>query len=123
MDNQEFLAQWDAGEHVITIQMGGLSYGYDLGIQTIAMEMLCGIIASPPEWGGHEGDPKYWTEYRDSIEEKAYVKTAIAKVQPSGAMFGAAWNLAINMAKRGYEASLASVPPDRHMTMRRDHAP
>ena len=46
------LAAWDRGEHVWTVELGGIGPGYEMAIQTLAFELIRahseGRLALPP---------------------------------------------------------------------------
>lgn len=110
----EALVAWDAGESVWTVAMGGIGLGYEQAIQIMAFEFLRFMLANPPsDWGSFVEDAKKWEEYRASIENAA--KDTISRIQPSGAQFGAAMNMAACFARKGYAAGLASAGDDRHI--------
>lgn len=105
MTTQGLLEKWDAGEPVVTVEMGGLGEGYEMAIQTLAFELI--RDAEPiPESGVIDN----WGDQ------------TVARLNGygfSGAQVGAAKNLAANFLKFGYEESMATVPEDRKITITR----
>lgn len=102
-----WLAKWDAGEIVWTIEMGGLGPGYEQCIQLMAAEMLRVLL--------ERGMPEDDEARRKLLTELP----AVEKLGPTGAQWGAAANLAMNFYRRGPEVALASVSPDRRIPCQR----
>jgi hypothetical protein len=116
--NEDALAAWDRGEPVWSCDMGGMGPGYEQCIQLMGFEMLRAMVASPPEnWEvltGPDGRDA-WSEYKDKIEAVPGVKAAIESLQPSGAQFGAAMNIASVFARNGYSGGVEKIPEERRI--------
>lgn len=120
MDNKQLLASWDNGETIKTVEMGGLSDGYEYAIHVIAMEMLRYMEDNPFNWDLFQDDPvldapimeKYYT-YMKEMEVSETVAAMIEFIGPSGAQFGAAKSIASVYSRQGYEKGLDMAPKDR----------
>jgi hypothetical protein len=59
-DAADWLARWDAGKSVWSIEMGGLGPGYEQCIQIVAAEVLRWLLANKPdmdsEWAKYDGE-------------------------------------------------------------------
>lgn len=114
MTNQELVADWFAGKEITAVSMGGLGAGYENGIWEIAMTLLRELNGNPLDFDqiaqmqDNERDA-----LRNSIDERPAMLDVYDLVQPSGAMVGAAWNIALVFHRHGYEAGLAQAPADR----------
>jgi hypothetical protein len=118
--NEDALAAWDAGDSVWSVELGGLGPGYEQCIQLMGFETLRAMLANPPaDWAAFTDDKDAWKAYREMIEALPEVKAAIAALQPSGAQFGAAMNIASVFARKGYAAGLAMAESDRHIQVRK----
>lgn len=86
---QTLLYKWDNLEPIETIEMGGLGPGYELGIQTAAIEFLREGLNVPLE--GPEED--YYRVFWEGICVEALAKRDEALGGITGAMYGAAKQL------------------------------
>ena len=125
MNTQEALAAWDRGEPIQTCQMGGISDGYEKAIHIMGMEMLRAMETRPFDWEAYEqaddaAQKLKWEAYYDLIDAQFNVKSAVDQVDPTGAQFGAAMNLASMIHRNGYEEAIKKVPADRLITMKKD---
>lgn len=117
--NEEALAAWDSGEPIWTCDMGGMGPGYEQCIQIMGFEMLRAMVRVPPAdgWDSVSGEAgrDRWLAYRDIIEALPEVKSVISHLEPSGAQFGAAMNIAAVFGMNGYAAGMEKVPEDRRI--------
>lgn len=124
---EEALAAWDAGEKITTCIMGGLSDGYEHGIHMIAMEKLRSMNDNPFDydaWDVIEDEAekqKMWEEYRDMIDATPNVTKMMEEVYPTGAMCGAAGNIATVYIRNGYAGGVAMIPEDRIIEISKTH--
>ncbi len=124
---EEALAAWDAGEKITTCIMGGLSDGYEHGIHLIAMENLRSMIADPFDYEALEAmededaQREKWREYRNKIDATPNVAAVLEEVGPSGAMHGAAGNIATVFIRNGYAGGVAMIPEDRLIEISKTH--
>jgi hypothetical protein len=101
------LAQWDKGECVFTIELGGLGPGYEQAIHILAFELIRDLHNKPlpedtfGEWGN------------DTVDrcDNTYGF--------SGAQVGAAKNLAYRAIRDGWEKMMETVPMDRKIQVSR----
>jgi len=92
-DIKEWLKRWDSGDTVWSIEMGGLGPGYEQAIQITVAENVRVMIDTnfdSSEWK----DKEKWERDRDIIEKAAFANKTIDDLGLTGAMFGAALNLA-----------------------------
>src|ERR1700704_865551 len=93
-DAREWLARWDRNEIVWSIEMGGLGPSYEQCIQIVAAELLRRLIEV--DFPGDATDED-WNRVRAwSFEHEPIKARGI-----TGAMFGAASNIAMNLYRRG----------------------
>ena len=111
MTNEELIADWKAGKTVTVVEMGGFGHGYEVGIYEIAMAALEAMDADKFDYENDAKDLEKWREYTDKIEEK--IESTMQYIQPSGAMFSAAMNIAAIYSRNGYENGMAKAPKDR----------
>lgn len=101
----DWLRKWDEGLPVPSVEMGGIGPGYEQCIQVCTVEFVRAISEFPII------DPsKFWT-----MAEQTEKRTAIQKLQITGAQFGAAANLAYRILRDGPEAAVESAPEDRRI--------
>lgn len=99
-DAKDWLERWDAGKTVWSIEMGGLGPGYEQAIQMTAAELLRFVI----EKGYNRealADGETWAIIRDEIQNASFVNPVVDNLGLSGAQFGAAMNVAINIYRHG----------------------
>ena len=103
---QEQLRQWDANETIWTVEMGGMGPGYEQAIQTAAIELIRDNLDKPlPE----DGDKEAWRSWGDSTLNR--IDDQLGGL--TGAMWGAARNLAARILKFGPKKVLEDLPKDR----------
>jgi hypothetical protein len=120
--NEDALAAWDKNEPIWSCDMGGMGPGYEQAIQLMGFEMLRAIVANPPPvaFEALRLNKEEFKAYSDKIEKLPAVKEVISKVQPSGAQFGAAMNIAFVFAINGYAKGMEMVPEDRRIQVQKE---
>lgn len=100
------LARWDRGDSVFTVEMGGLSPGYEQAIHILVFELIRdnGNLPIP------NGD-KEWRSWGDATVKR--IDEAIGGF--SGAQVGAAKTLAFRAIRDGWEKMLESAPKERQI--------
>lgn len=99
-DAKEWLARWDGGKSVWSIEMGGLGPGYEQAIQVTAAEILRHIISvgyDSTQWD----DSEKWKADCDSIRKASFDNEVINKLGLSGAQYGAASQIATKIYMDG----------------------
>jgi hypothetical protein len=104
---EQALAQWDAGQSVFTVEMGGIGPGYEQCIQVLVFELLRDAIngAIPMVKAGDR-----LVTWGDSTVDRLNDRLGF-----SGAQVGAAKNLASGMLVHGYRKAVNSVEKGRHI--------
>lgn len=114
-DAADWLARWDAGKTVWTIEMGGMGPGYEQCIHIVAAEIVRYLIDNKvdPEVDYKEGA---WGALRDKIDASLYANPQIDALGLSGAQVGAAYSLATKIYRDG-PRHVMNVPEikDRHI--------
>lgn len=93
MTVKQWLAEWDAGRSVWSVEMGGLGPGYEQAIQVLTVELVRDGMKNP-----------------DAVASRLNATCGF-----SGAQVGVAKNLAANLLNRGPEWCQATTPADRHI--------
>lgn len=118
---------WNLGELVWTCEMGGIgSDGYEIGIQTVAWELFRAMELQPFDFttlDAFDSQDKeqaakareFQRQYLLGIEKADKVEDAMAAFEPTGAMFGAALNIAFMFHRHGYEKAMGMVPAERRI--------
>lgn len=91
-DAREWLRRWDSGRPVWSIEMGGLGPGYEQCIQLMAAEFLRYFVEVNPPHANADDYKKLNADF--DKHENAGGFPIVSKLDPSGAQFGAAKNLA-----------------------------
>lgn len=99
-DAKDWLERWDAGKTVWSIEMGGLGPGYEQAIQMAAAELLRFVIEKNYDRDAL-ADGETWAEIRDEIQNASFANPVIDSLGLSGAQFGAALNVAMNLYRHG----------------------
>jgi hypothetical protein len=98
---KEYLRRWDAGQAVWTIEMGGLGPGYEQALQISMMEVLRYLDAEQidvePVFDKRDESRAFF----DQISEWSQTNPIIGKLGLSGAQWSAAFNLALNIYRKG----------------------
>lgn len=111
------LRAWDAGEEIISVEMGGISPGYEQCIQVTAFECVRWMLVNPPVsgWENLDNNNDAWRAYVDNCEATVLYLPVIHDLGLSGAQWGAAINMATIYCRRGYANGLAMVAVERHI--------
>lgn len=100
---KEWLRQWDNGELVWTIEMGGLGPSYEQCIQMTTAEMLRWFIEQNSNVKLLKKE-KYWKEQRDKMDKTIFETQSIKDLGLSGSQYAAALSLASVIYMRGTSA-------------------
>lgn len=92
-DAEDWLSRWDQGQGVWSIEMGGLSPGYEQSIQIVAAEVLRWMIANKPDM-----ESKWHLSGGDMCK---HVSKTIEYLNITGAQWGAAVSLASCLYTQG----------------------
>lgn len=105
-DAAEWLARWDAGDIVWTIEMGGMGPGYEQAIQVTAMEMVRWLLKDRTD-AAQFADEKRFPILRDRMDGDLFAENGPLKgMGLSGGQVGAARNLACVIYRDGPDATL-----------------
>lgn len=108
---QELLDRWDRGEGVWTLQMGGISPGYEQSLQIAAFEMIRFLLTQSIDWKALDEDKAKVRDLYDRTSE------AIAPISDrlglSGSQHGAAFNMATVFVRHGPVKAMEMAPADR----------
>lgn len=96
---EEWLQRWDSGRSVWSISMGGLGPGYEQAIQVTVVEVLRHMVAE--QYDADSWEDTGWKRDREKIEAWSFKHEPITKLGLSGAMWGAAMNLACMLYRHG----------------------
>lgn len=102
-DAADWLKRWDEGDRVWSIEMGGLGPGYEQCIHITAAEILRHLLErkyEPDTWDEKEA----WERDHKEIEAAGFANARISALGLSGAQWGAALNLALQLYRRGPRA-------------------
>lgn len=99
-DAADWLARWDAGQGVWSIEMGGLGPGYEQAIQITAAEVLRHLLAAKYDHAKWP-DKDEWVRDRDLIRDASFKNKTINDLGLSGAQYGAAVSLATKLYMDG----------------------
>lgn len=119
-DAADWLARWDAGQTVWTIEMGGLGPGYEQALQICAAEMLRWFVANQPEEARFQTE-EAWEKMRDAMDAVIFAEGQPCKgLGLSGAQVGAARNLASYIYRHGPRHMMNDpAVKDRHILVSR----
>lgn len=114
-DAADWLARWDAGRSVWTIEMGGLGPGYEQCIHITCAEILRHMLKAKYD-GISWADADAWKRDRALIERALRDNEVVHKLGLSGAQFGAAMSIAVQLYRRGPRDVMADPEvKDRHI--------
>lgn len=112
---QELLDRWDAGKSVWTIEMGGISPGYEQCIQLTGFEMMRVLLAKGVDLNTLKED-----EVRPLYDEVSEATNWLSHhLGLSGAQHGAAWNMATVIVRHGPVKAMLMVTNDRRQQNRK----
>lgn len=99
-DAAEWLARWDAGKGVWSIEMGGLGPGYEQCIQITAAEILRHLLDAKYDAAAWD-DKDTWKRDRETIDKYGFANERVKALGLSGAQWGAAMSLATALYLQG----------------------
>lgn len=99
-DTTDWLVRWDAGKSVWSISMGGLGPGYEQAIQITTAEIIRHLLEQQYDYTKWE-NKEVWKQDKDKIEAALFANPKVDALGLSGAMWGAAMNLALQFYRRG----------------------
>lgn len=118
-DAADWLARWDSGHSVWSIEMGGLGPGYEQAIQATAAEILRHLLSEKYDhavWS----DTDAWKRDRTKIETYGFANKRIKTLGLSGAQWGAALSLATKLYMEGPRSIMNNEQvKDRHIQVSR----
>lgn len=103
-DAAEWVARWDKGDSIWSIEMGGFGPGYEQALQIAAVEMVRHMLAAnydPAFWS----DKDQWKADREKIDRA--MEDVSRKLGLSGAQYGAALNIACQIYQNGPRAVMS----------------
>lgn len=110
MDLNQAIEQWESGEPVKTVDMGGMGHSYEQAIQECVFPLSKSLINNKL--------PDDNEEFNKALNKILYPICDKLTYGLSGAQAGAIKSLAYAFVKQGYEEVLKSVEPERIITMR-----
>lgn len=118
-DAADWLARWDAGKGIWSIEMGGLGPGYEQCIQITAAEVLRYLIDNKVDCASqYEGDA--WKALSSAIDKSLWANPKINDLGLSGAQAGAAKSLGTMLYKLGPRGMMNDERvKDRHIQVQR----
>lgn len=112
---EQVLKDWDDGNPVWSVELGGIGPGYEQCIQLVGFEFLKQMKISPFDYELNDSNKVKWKIYINTIEANSTAKSLIEKLGPSGAQYEAAMNLASVFSRHGYAKGLKMAGEDRHI--------
>lgn len=103
---KDALAKWDAGESLFTVEMGGLSPGYEQCIHIAAFEVIRDMQDEPFPKAGDDGAWKAWSAKADVALHRA---DKFPGMGMSGAQADAAKSLAAHFCKHGPRQAIENL--------------
>ena len=100
-DAAEWLARWDAGRSVWSIEMGGIGPGYEQCIQIVAAEVLRWLLDNKLDAASRWNDQAAWDSERERISAYGLEQPLIKSLGLSGAQWGAGVSLATRIYMDG----------------------
>lgn len=118
-DAADWLKRWDDGGSVWSINMGGLGPGYEQCIQITTAEILRHLLERKYDVAAWD-DKEAWERDHKEIETAGFANARISALGLSGAQWGAAMNLALQLYRRGPLAVMTDERvKDRHIQVSR----
>lgn len=115
-DAAEWLARWDRGDGVWSVEMGGLGPGYEQCIQIVAAEVVRHCLAAKYDATRWEA-PENWKADRDAMDKA--VSPVVAGMGLSGAQWGAGLQLGARLYRDGPRGVHDSAPEERRIQVSR----
>lgn len=97
---KDWVERWDSGTTIWSVEMGGLGPAYEQAIQITAVEIVRHMIDAAYDesmWDQKE----FWEADREAINAHGHASPVIDKMGLSGAQWGAAFSLAVQIYRRG----------------------
>src|SRR5262249_38611018 len=114
-----WLARWDEGRSVFTIEMGGMGPGYEQCIHVTAAEMLRWMLEHKPAIADME-DREKWPAIRDAMGKAVFAGPVVQQLGLSGAKFGAAVSISTALYMKGPRPVMNEpAVKDRHIQVSR----
>lgn len=114
-DCADWLARWDRGDLVSTIEMGGLGPGYEQCIHITMAEILRHLLEKQYPAADFE-NPEAWKKIRSEIDAWSFTVEKIKNLGLSGAQYGAALHLAARFYLKGPRQIMSDkAVKDRHI--------
>ena len=111
----DWLARWDDGKTVWSIEMGGLGPGYEQCIHITAAEILRWLLVNTPDL-----DSDNWPKIREKLDHEVGYVDPVKALGLSGAQWGAASNLAAHLYRQGPRGVMTDErTKDRHIQVRK----
>ena len=119
-DAADWLARWDAGKTIWSIEMGGLGPGYEQRIHITAAEILRHLLDVRYDHASWQ-DQDVWKRDRDAIEKASFKNPRIEALGLSETQWGAALSLASKLYMNG-PRKIMNEPStkDRHIQVSRN---
>ena len=108
---QEQVQRWDRGETIWTVEMGCLGPGYEQAIQVAAVEITRDYLGKDIP----SRDSDEWERFIESFGEATIIRITGSLGGLTGAMEGAAKNLALQWLIKGPSKVMDEVPKNQHI--------
>ena len=119
-DATDWLKRWDDGQSVWSISLGGLGPGYEQAIQITVAETLRHLLERKYDAAAWT-DSEKWQLDRKEIEAAGFANPKIDALGLSGAQWGAALHMAVQLYRRGPRGIMADEQvKDRHIQVQRN---
>lgn len=99
-DVKAWLARWDAGSTVWSVEMGGLGPSYEQCLQLAIVEVVRYCVLEKPD-ASRWSYPLEWQRFGALLERNVLSSPAVQKLGLSGAQWGAAVSLASQLYRFG----------------------
>jgi hypothetical protein len=121
-DCADWLARWDAGKTVWTVEMGGMGPGYEQCIAIVTAEVLRHLLEA--KYDAQRWEVKeLWAEDREAIDKAGFANPVIDKLGITGAQWGAAMNVATRLYMKGPRECLTDSRIKDRLIMVSKHFP
>ena len=119
-DAADWLKRWDEGKSVWSISLGGFGPGYEQAIQITVAEILRHLLERQYDATAWT-DSEKWKLDRKEIEAAGFANPKIDALGLSGAQWGAALHMAVQLYRRGpREIMTDEQVKDRHIQVGRN---
>lgn len=106
---QDFLSKWKKGEHITSVEMGGIGWPYEMCIQVAAFKILEQLMWTK---ASRKHEDFTWEILNPTID---LVLPHVQELGLSGAQWGAAKTLAAAFYKFGPAEAIRQAPEVRHI--------